>query len=232
MLASSSRPSITQATAAIRPNTIIRIPCCPALTDRPVGIKRLIDFMLGAWPSAAKIDRDRSGFFGFSRGGFTGLALIGGEINFRDVLAQWCPQGSTQPGCAEARLHGIPTQPLVHDPRIKAAVIADPLLGRFFTTEGLKRVHLPVQLWASEFGGDGVTHDDAATVDRNLAAKPELHTVANAGHFAFLPSCSPGQARALAQICADPEGFDRAAFHGEFDRQVIAFFHAHLLSQR
>jgi predicted dienelactone hydrolase len=57
-------------------------------------------------------------------------------------------------------------------------------------------------------------------------------TVANAGHFAFLPSCSPGQARALAQICADPEGFDRAAFHGEFDRQVIAFFHAHLLSQR
>jgi predicted dienelactone hydrolase len=87
-------------------------------------------------------------------------------------------------------------------------------------------------LWASEFGGDGVTHDDAATVDRNLAAKPELHTVANGGHFAFLPSCSPGQARALAQICADPEGFDRAAFHGEFDRQVIAFFHAHLLSQR
>lgn len=132
-------------------------------------------------------------------------------------------KGSTQPGCAEARLHGIPTQPLVHDPRIKAAVIADALLGRFFTTEGLKGVHLPVQLWASEFGGDGVTHDDAATVDRNLAARPELHTVANAGHFALLPPCSPGQARVFAQICADPEGFDRAAFHVEFDWQVVAF---------
>jgi predicted dienelactone hydrolase len=202
-----------------------------ALTDRPADIKHLVDFMLGAWPSAVKIDRDRIGFFGFSRGGFTGLALIGGEINFRDVLAQWCPEGSMQPGCAEARLHGIPTQPLVHDPRIKAAVIADPLLGRFFTTEGLKGVHLPVQLWASEFGGDGVTHDDAATVDRNLAARPELHMVANAGHFAFLPPCSPVQARAFAQICADPLGFDRAAFHVEFDRQVVAFFRAHLLSQ-
>jgi predicted dienelactone hydrolase len=187
--------------------------------------------MLGAWPSAAKIDRDRIGFFGFSRGGFTGLALIGGEINFRDVLRQWCPEGSVQPGCAEARSHGIPRQPLVHDPRIKAAVIADPLLGRFFTTEGLEGVHVPVQLWASEFGGDGVTRDDAATVDRNLAARPELHLVANAGHFAFLPPCSPGQAQALARICADPDGFDRTAFHVEFDREVVAFFRAHLLSQ-
>jgi hypothetical protein len=69
-------------------------------------------------------------------------------------------------------------------------------------------VHLPVQLWASAFGGDGVTPDDAATVDRNLTAKPELRTVANAGHFAFLPPCSPDQARAHAQICADAEGFD------------------------
>jgi predicted dienelactone hydrolase len=202
-----------------------------ALTDRPTDIKRLIDFMLGAWPSAAKIDRDRIGFFGFSRGGFTGLALIGGKMNFRDVLPQWCPGGSTQPGCTEARLHGIPTQPLVHDPRIKAAVIADPLLGRLFTTEGLRDVHLPVQLWASAFGGDGVTPDDAATVDRNLTAKPELRTVANAGHFAFLPPCSPDQARAHTQICADAEGFDRAVFHVEFDRQVVDFFRAHLVLQ-
>ncbi len=62
-------------------------------------------------------------------------------MNFRDVLPQWCPGGSTQPGCTEARLHEIPTQPLVHDPRINAAVTADPLLGRFFTTEGLRDVH-------------------------------------------------------------------------------------------
>jgi predicted dienelactone hydrolase len=142
-----------------------------ALTDRPADIKRLIDYMLGAWPSAAKIDRDRIGFFGFSRGGFTDLASIGEEMNFRDVLEHWCPEGSMQPGCGEARSHEIPTQLVVHDPRIRAAVIADPLLGRFFTAEGLKGVHVPVELWASEFGGDGVTHDDAATVGRNLVAR-------------------------------------------------------------
>lgn len=200
-----------------------------ALTDRPGDIRHLIDFILGGWTGAAKIDRGRIGFFGFSRGGFTGLALIGGEINFHDVLAQLCPEGSALPDCATARSHPLPTQPLVHDPRIKAAVIADPLFGRFFTIEALKAVHVPVQLWASEFGGDGVTHDDAATVARNLAAKPPLHSVANAGHFAFLPPCSADLARTLPQICTDPKGFDRAAFHVGFDRQVVAFFRAQLV---
>jgi len=41
--------------------------------ERPAAIRRLIDFMLGAWPDAARIDRERIGLFGFSRGAYTGL---------------------------------------------------------------------------------------------------------------------------------------------------------------
>jgi predicted dienelactone hydrolase len=41
--------------------------------ERPADIKRLVDFMLRAWPEAIRIDRQRIGFFGFSRGGYTGL---------------------------------------------------------------------------------------------------------------------------------------------------------------
>ena len=37
---------------------------------------------LGAWPHASTIDGDRIGLFGFSRGGYTGLAVIGGHPNF------------------------------------------------------------------------------------------------------------------------------------------------------
>ena len=125
----------------------------------------------------------------------------------------------------------VPTGPLVHDPRIKAAVIADPLFGQFFTAKALEKVHVPVQLWASEFGGDGVIHDDAATVVRNLAARPELHTVAHAGHFAFLPPCPADLVQSAAQICVDPNGFDRAAFHKEFNAAVIAFFREHLINR-
>jgi predicted dienelactone hydrolase len=45
--------------------------------ERPNDIKRLIDFMIGASPAASNIDPGRSGFFGFSRGGYTGLVLVG-----------------------------------------------------------------------------------------------------------------------------------------------------------
>jgi predicted dienelactone hydrolase len=50
--------------------------------SRPVDVRRVIDFILGAWPDAAKIDRERIGIYGFSRGGYTGLAVIGGQPNF------------------------------------------------------------------------------------------------------------------------------------------------------
>jgi predicted dienelactone hydrolase len=86
-LASSLPPSITGAIMLRResdgrPELLI---------ERPADIKRLTDFMLGAWPEAAKIDRERIGLFGFSRGGYTGLVVIGGNPDFRAGLAYMCP---------------------------------------------------------------------------------------------------------------------------------------------
>jgi predicted dienelactone hydrolase len=48
------------------------------LIERPLDIKRTIDFMLTASPDAAKIDPQRVGFYGFSQGGYTGLVVAGG----------------------------------------------------------------------------------------------------------------------------------------------------------
>ena len=48
---------------------------------------------------------------------------------------------------------------------------------------------------------------------------------ANAHHFAFLAPCTPALAR-VPEICHDPEGFDRAAFHRGFNPAVVAFFKA------
>jgi predicted dienelactone hydrolase len=57
------------------------------LVERPADIKRLIDFMLEAWPDASKLDRERIGFFGFSMGGYTGLVVIGGNPALRNGMA-------------------------------------------------------------------------------------------------------------------------------------------------
>jgi predicted dienelactone hydrolase len=87
---------------------------------------------------------------------------------------------------------------------------------------------VPVQLWASEFGGDGVMDRQVAAVDSTLSAEHEYHIVPNSGHFAFLIPCSPALAEALPEICTDAPGFDRAAFHNQFNADVLRFFRANL----
>ena len=195
------------------------------MVERPTDIKRLIDFMLGASPAASNIDAERIGFFGFSRGGYTGLVLIGSNPDWASDT-DFCPQSSFH-WCEQIRRKEFPAQPLAHDFRIKAAVIADPL-AVFFTADSFAAVEVPVQLWASEYGGDGVAPESVAAVHRSLPARHESHVVANAGHFAFLIPCSPALAKNRPEVCTDAPGFDRGAFHKLFNADVLAFFRTHL----
>jgi predicted dienelactone hydrolase len=203
-----------------------------ALTERPVDIKRLIDFMLDGWPDHAKLDPGRIGFLGFSRGGYTGLVLIGGDPDWHKLEAV-CPPQSPLPYCVQARSNQLPTEPPVHDRRVKAAVIADPAFGPLFAPDGLGHVSVPLQLWASTYSGNGTTLDgvspaNVAAVDRDLSAPHDFHVVENATHYAFLAPCRPQPTQTLSAICLDPPGFDRVGFHRTFDNEVRAFFREHL----
>ena len=193
-----------------------------AFATRPADMKRLLDHMLQAWPGRSRLDAGQVGFFGFSRGGYTGLVAIGAVPDFT-LREDLCPPASTLPLCAEIRRRELPPPP-VRDARIKAAVIVDPL--SVFDTEGLKRVAVPVQLWASALGGDGVTPDSVEAVRRDLPAPPDWHVAANAVHFAFLAPCAPPM---TADICRDAPGFDRTAFHAAFNAEVVSFFKRHLV---
>ncbi|MGY8667765.1 dienelactone hydrolase family protein [Bradyrhizobium sp. UFLA05-109] len=198
-----------------------------AWTERPADITRVIDYMLTAWPDHSKLDRQNIGFFGFSRGGYTGLVVAGGNPDLRKAVA-FCPEGSPKPSCAELRRNEIPTQAFGHDQRVKALVIADPAFGPLFDPDGLKSVKIPTQLWASELSGEDrtggeVTPAYVSAIDRDLPVKPDYHLVPGAGHYAFLPPCAPDLAKRLPNICTDRPGFDRVAFHTEFNAAVLAF---------
>jgi predicted dienelactone hydrolase len=195
--------------------------------ERPTDIKRLIDFMLGPSPAASKIDPKRIGFFGFSRGGYTGLVVVGAEPDW-PAVAVHCP-GSPRPICQDILNKEYPAH-ATHDPRIKAAVVADPL-AIFFTPQSYAAVQVPVQLWASERGGDGVEPHDVAAVDKNLPAAHEFHVVPNSAHFAFLTPCPPDLAERRPELCTDPPGFDRVAFHKELNADMLAFFQANLVER-
>jgi predicted dienelactone hydrolase len=115
----------------------------------------------------------------------------------------------------------------VHDPRIRAAVLADPG-AVFFSGASFVAVTVPVQLWASERGNTFVTPESVAGVDRNLPAKHEYHVVPNTWHagFALCPAFLKDDPH-----CKDAPGFDRATFHKEFNADVLAFFREHLINR-
>jgi predicted dienelactone hydrolase len=192
---------------------------------RPNDIKRLIDFMLGAPAFAGGIDHERIGLFGFSRGGYTALAVIGANPDWANVTDR-CREFRTHV-CDQVRAKEFPGS-VTHDPRIKAAVIADPL-SVFFTANSFGDVKIPIQLWASELGGDGVLPHSVDIVDKNLPSKHEYRVISNAGHFSFLTPCPPEMAAQIPYLCKDAPGFDRVAFHTQFNADALAFFRDQLM---
>jgi predicted dienelactone hydrolase len=196
-----------------------------ALVERPTDIKRLIDFMLGASQLASNIDPNRIGFFGFSRGGFTGLVLVGARPDWASTTTL-CRTSSSHM-CEQILSKAFPARPLTYDPRIHAAVIANPL-AVMFTADSFSAVKVPVQLWQSERGGDGVSPESVAAVNRNLPAQHEYQTVPNAAHFVFLAPCPLPLTTKRPELCTDAPSFDRAAFHKQFDANVVRFFQTQL----
>ena len=195
------------------------------LASRPADIIRLLDFMLNGWKDRAVLDPARIGFFGFSAGAYTGLVLAGGNPEFRRI-APYCTESNKSLGCEQFRSGDIPSNP-PHEPRIRAAVLADIAVNFAFTEEGLAGVHIPLLIWRSKSGGGGVDPKNVVLTASSLPDKPEIHVVP-AGHFAFLAPCSPQFAANLPRFCTDPPGFDRIAFHRDFDASVVSFFREHL----
>jgi predicted dienelactone hydrolase len=199
------------------------------LTLRPQAIHTVIDYMLTAWPGHLAIDPAKVGAFGFSSGGFTVLVSIGGIPDLTRV-APYCAGHAATYVCKLLAAHPIPPDARVRDdewiadPRIKAAVVAAPAIGFTFTRSGLKNVTVPVQLWRAAADTILPSPDYAEAVRAALPRKPEYHVVPGADHFDFLAPCSEPLAQVAPIICKERGGFDRAAFHRTFNRDVVRFF--------
>ena len=204
------------------------------MADRPRQLDVLVDAIIGhslvrPWAGGV-VDAARVGAFGFSSGGFTVLALAGGNPR----LGLVGPHCAAHPGFFDCRLVAAHRQagaapvaapaPFTHDGRIRAIVVAAPALGFTFAPHGLDGVTIPVQLWRA--GDDAVLPSPlyAEAVAAALPRPPETHVVPHAGHYDFLAPCPDALAQVAPAICTSAAGFDRTAFHRAFDTEVVAFF--------
>lgn len=192
------------------------------LIERPTDVKRVLDYMLGSSPFASVFDARKIGFFGFSRGGYTGLMLAGAAVD-PAFLSIW---GKASQAVFHRDMSIPPPSP---DRRFKVFVLADPLAAFFMQKSDLGAITAPMQIWSSQMGGAGVTPQDVATLAQKLPLRPEFHFVPNSQHASFGMVCTPDMEKAARDFCADPPGFDRASFHREFNAQVVAFFRKYLL---
>lgn len=190
---------------------------------RPTDTSRVITHMLDTWPQRAKLDSRKVGVFGFSRGGYTALALAGAIPSLSAASAQFCPRISVIAtglcGQLQSKVASLAVQ---SDARVRAAVVIDPL--NLFGPSGLKNVRIPIQLWASELGGDGVNISHVHEIRKALPNEPELFIARQAGHFAYLAPCPAKFTADAPALCNDPSGFDRTSWHQKMNSQVIRFF--------
>ncbi|MBE9065966.1 alpha/beta hydrolase [Leptolyngbya cf. ectocarpi LEGE 11479] len=126
--------------AAMAPNEFV---------DRPQDISYLLDAIASQGALANRIDLNKVGVMGHSFGGYTALALAGAQINVEQLQTR-CTDELTEVDSVNVSL---PLQCLalqsqfeqpIHDERIKAALVFNPITSLVFGAEGLSQLKTPI----------------------------------------------------------------------------------------
>ncbi len=199
--------------------------------ERPRQVSRVIDALLADPDWRDRIPRDargpRIGALGHSAGGYTVVALAGGEPDLARILQHCQKEAAEDPlFCSTGRSHPagapVPAPRSVQDTRVRAVVALAPV-GVLFTAESLAAIRIPVVIYAGDKDRWLVPRFHAEWIARNLPGA-EYHPVPNAWHFAFMDTPTYPIPTPDGDIGADPPGFDRAAFLKQLGAELTAFF--------
>ncbi|WP_437972478.1 alpha/beta hydrolase family protein [Sorangium sp. So ce260] len=172
------------------------------LRDRPRHLRLAVDAVCADAEIGPHLRGDDIAVIGHSMGGYTALALAGGQ--------PW-----TGPG---QRVE------VTRDPRVKALVLMAPATSWFVPNDALKDVSAPILLLVAEH--DRLTPRWQGQLVLDLVPDPAqvaLKIVENAGHFSFLSPFPPQMRTPGFLPASDPAGFDREAFHRELPQAVREF---------
>ena len=172
------------------------------LANRPRHISLSIDAAFGDPVLGAHLATTGVAVIGHSIGGYTALAVAGGQ--------PWTGPREKPPGPPQP----VPVQA---DSRIRSLVLLNPATF-WFIGESLRAVHVPILMRTGE--KDELTPAEHAhnVIDGVAdAALVEHKEIAGAGHFAFMSKFPPELARPNFPPSQDPPGFDR------FDVQPALF---------
>lgn len=195
--------------------------------ERPRQASRVLDALLASPDWNSRIPAGRIAAIGHSAGGYTVLALAGGQPDPSRIAAH-CRSVTDDAGfCAlgkaglEAgpRAAAAPSDP--SDPRIRAVVAMAPV-GVVFKPGSLAAIKVPVRLYAASLDTVLVPkyHGDALAAAMQQAT---YRRIEGAGHFAFMAQPTQSLGSDAGDPAANPPGFDRPAFLATLADEVVAF---------
>lgn len=199
--------------------------------ERPRQVSRVIDALLADpdWKDRIATDArgPRIGALGHSAGGYTVVALVGGQVDLSRIAEHCRANRADDPifcGMGRADLAPI-TEPLLAptaDSRVRAVVAMAPL-GVMFTSASLAGIRAPVAVYAAELDRWLVPRFHAERIARNTPGAA-YHAIPNAWHFAFMERPATPIPTADGDASADPPGFDRAALLSRLAVELSAWF--------
>ena len=195
------------------------------LVGREYDLRSALDAALADPVFGDHIDPDRIGVAGFSLGGYTALLLLGARPDFTR-FTDYCRDPGMDGSCATAS--GPPSiRPgltFFRDPRIKAGFLMAPGPGFFFTREGLADVTVPIHIDDPALDEVVKRPFGAERIRDLLPTPPEYSRVPGVGHYIYSAPCWPALRAMFPEICTDPAGADRVAFHARLVLEMAEFF--------
>jgi predicted dienelactone hydrolase len=223
----------------------------PSWKRRPQEVSQAIDVLAADTRFAALHPLQRVGMYGMSAGGHTALTLAGGrwsagqlrthcEANFlQDFQACVGPSirltggwlDGIKTSLAQWIVRSKPADPTWHshtDPRIVAVVAGVPFAADF-DPDSLAQPKVAVGLVSARQDQwlKPPFHSDA--IARACKTCEVLADLPQGGHGALLSPLPPGRSGVVADLTADPPGFDRATEVPALHQKIVAFFVRHLL---
>lgn len=199
---------------------------------RPRQLSQVLTALLQnpRWKDRIQVDGQgpRIGALGHSAGGYTVLALAGGEPDLARIQAHCQAEGTLDPifcstkGPAWTGPAVPPDLAPLKDPRIRAVAALAPM-GVVFTPESLAAITTRVAIWVGASDRWLVPRFHGAWVAGHLPGA-EFHSVPNAWHFAFMDTPSQRIDTPDGDVAADPPGFNRKAFLEQLGKDLITFF--------
>lgn len=172
---------------------------------RPRHISLCIDDIATNELLAGAVLADQVIVIGHSMGGYTALAVAGGQV--------WNAARKQVLTKADARVRGL--------------VLMAPATDWFTPEDSLATVTLPMLVYQAE--RDPITPEEhvARVLDQvQDRIKVIHHLIENAGHFSFLSPFPAAMTSPDFAPSQDPDGFDRAAFHERLATEIIVFLEA------